>query len=242
MHRFSDSPTVSFCLFIKSTFPICIKVLINICCLIDDTQILFYTYNNVIKYSFCILSKCIPRFLDNPFIIAFIIRFCLIAKQMLQVIARNLGILACRGIIQVVYMVASGTSNHNGIHSMMTMIYAFFTESLLIFQWNFSLEYPLSVFIFPMPETFFSNQCIQAFKTRIDNVIPHIIHSPILFQSVRHTSIANQDILGNSFLFILPGFVFFTNNVRQQPLDNLTNISAIIQLAFYELFRYVIHQ
>ena len=79
MHRFTDSPVVSFLLG-NYCFLTGFIMLIMIGGFIDDTQILLEADNNLLQRGINILGKSVPRFFDKPAVISLIVCFLFITQ------------------------------------------------------------------------------------------------------------------------------------------------------------------
>ena len=107
-------------------------------------------------------------------------------------------------------MVARGTGNHNRIHSMVSMVNTLFVKSFLKFEWHGGNQVS-----FPTHggKAIFPRQLIQTFETRQNDSVPHIIHSPVFFQSVRYAASACNQILGSCLLLVFAVSIFFSHDI-----------------------------
>ena len=215
VQRFPDSPTVPLALLVYDFLSICIVMGIVVGAFVDDPQVLLEADNDVFQSPAYVLCEGFPRLFDHPAVVAFIIRTAFVAQQSLQVVSGYLGIFAGRFVIQIVDVVAGGAGYDDSIHGVMPVVNAFLAESTLIFQRHFRAEEAFAFSLFPMSEARFPAQTVQSFEAWRHQVIPYIVQSPILFQTIGDASCAGDDVFRDSFLLQVAMLVFLADDVGQ---------------------------
>lgn len=144
---------------------------------------------------------------ERPGVIATIVSSRFFAKQATQIVTCTLHFVLCCHTVKVGHMVERRTGYDNSVERMMAMVYTLAIHRRQM-QRNLRLEKAFAIHFAHLAKLGGVEPLVQTLKTRSNQVIPHLIKSPLPFEFAGHTSVGVDNV------FRLRAFLaFFANNL-----------------------------